>query len=236
MIISTKYKYLFIELPRTGTTSIHHELIKNYDGEEILSKHSTYRDFVKMDKYNEYDYFIFSCIRNPLERTVSFYSKIKNGYYDYKLNKKWYNRTIYENLYLLNILKYVKGSNCSYSDFLKKFYKVPYTDWSCLDHKNFDYIIRFENFNNNFLKFLKKIGVKPKRNLPVLNRTREKKNYLNYYTPQIYNHAINIFGPFMKEWDYTLPTEWGKFDVPIIFLLAYRFLKQIKKIYWLYLK
>ena len=47
MIISHKYKYLFVELPRTGTESIKNELIEYYDGHEIHSKHSRYSKFIK---------------------------------------------------------------------------------------------------------------------------------------------------------------------------------------------
>ncbi len=42
MIISHKYKYLFIELPRTGTTAISKELRERYAGELIYEKHTKY--------------------------------------------------------------------------------------------------------------------------------------------------------------------------------------------------
>lgn len=48
MVISHKYEYLFVELPRTGTTAIHNELLEKYDGQGILSKHANYRDFLKI--------------------------------------------------------------------------------------------------------------------------------------------------------------------------------------------
>ena len=47
MIISHKHKYVFIELPMTGSTAINNELRENYDGIYVLKKHSSYRDFLK---------------------------------------------------------------------------------------------------------------------------------------------------------------------------------------------
>jgi hypothetical protein len=45
MVISHKHKYLFVELPKTATSAISHELIETYAGEKILRKRSAYRDF-----------------------------------------------------------------------------------------------------------------------------------------------------------------------------------------------
>ena len=48
MIISEKNKYLFLELPRTGSTAISKELRDHYDGKRILRKHSLYHEFKKI--------------------------------------------------------------------------------------------------------------------------------------------------------------------------------------------
>tara|TARA_R110002124_G_scaffold175649_1_gene343464 strand:- start:41 stop:211 length:171 start_codon:yes stop_codon:yes gene_type:complete len=56
MIISHKYKYLFVEVPHTGSTSISEELVANYDGHPILKKHSQYIDFLRQASKEEKDY------------------------------------------------------------------------------------------------------------------------------------------------------------------------------------
>jgi hypothetical protein len=70
MIISHIHKYLFVELPRTGSTAISRELLQNYQGVKILRKHATYFDFLKRKARRE-KYFVFSGIRNPLDDAVS---------------------------------------------------------------------------------------------------------------------------------------------------------------------
>lgn len=42
VIISHEHKYVFAELPHTGSTAVSRELRENYAGEKILGKHSTY--------------------------------------------------------------------------------------------------------------------------------------------------------------------------------------------------
>ena len=80
MIISHTHKYLFIELPMTGSTAISKELREQYDGVSILQKHSTYLDFLRVANEAEKQYFVFAGIRHPLDQVVSHYFKFKTGH------------------------------------------------------------------------------------------------------------------------------------------------------------
>ena len=72
MIISHKNKYLFVELPHTATTAIIKEFREKYDGKRILRKHAFFHDFQKIANDDE-KYFVFSCVRNPMDEVVSIY-------------------------------------------------------------------------------------------------------------------------------------------------------------------
>ena len=45
MIISHRHRFVFVELPRTGSSAVRRELRELYDGVPILHKHSTYDEF-----------------------------------------------------------------------------------------------------------------------------------------------------------------------------------------------
>ncbi len=72
MIISHQHRYLFVELPRTGSTAISRELRQNYDGESILVKHATYQISKDGDSGGERVLCLFR-YRNPLDDAVSLY-------------------------------------------------------------------------------------------------------------------------------------------------------------------
>lgn len=231
MIISHKHKYLFVELPRTGTTAIHNELIKHYDGEEILNKHSTYRDFLKTATEEEKNYFVFSCIRNPMDRVVSLYLKLKNPAGQFKNKKYRKSRSISAFIFNRRI-HYLQKHNASFPGYFKKFYKMPYDDWSSLDHHQFNFIIKFENLNEDFYKVLKKIGLEKVRNLPTINKTKSKNNYLDYYTEDTHKKACKIFGPFMLKYGYQFPSEWCVCNISKFDIIKYKFWSKVLQIFW----
>ena len=80
MIISEKYKYVFIQNQMSASSSTGLELIKKYDGEYVLEKHSFYRDFLKLKGDKAKDYFVFCGIRNPLDTFVTaYYKRLRMG-------------------------------------------------------------------------------------------------------------------------------------------------------------
>ena len=75
MIISDKYKYVFIGLPLAASTAISKELCEMYSGRPILSKHSIYQDFLKVATVEQKRYKVLACARNPLDIGVSQYTQ-----------------------------------------------------------------------------------------------------------------------------------------------------------------
>ena len=215
LIISHKHKYLFVELPQTGTSAISEELCKYYDGMRILKKHATYQDFLNAIPEGK-DYFVFSCIRNPLDKIVSTFLKIKTnhkGKYDNPIY--WSRNGGFISDRRIKAFNLLKGTDFGFSIYFKKFYIFPYDDMSCLSHKQFDFIIRFENIQHDFSELLELLGLQQIRQLPVVNRTSEKeKDYLSYYTPDMYKRVVRIFGPYMQKWDYDFPATWGRHSIP----------------------
>ena len=71
MIISFKYKYIFVGLPNSGSSAISKELIENYSGESIKKKHSGIPYFILNNKIDMKDYFVFGVYRDPIDISFS---------------------------------------------------------------------------------------------------------------------------------------------------------------------
>jgi hypothetical protein len=235
MVISHKHRYLFVELPRTGSTAISNELCTNYDGGKILSKHATYEDWRRIASPNERGYFSFSCIRNPLDDAVSLYFKYKSDH-RHRFSQDKLRRGAFRTISMKRY-NYVKTTDADFPSYFMRVYRIPYSNWSSLSHKKLDYVIRFEDLQTGFSRVLNLLGLEQIRPLPINNVTQgKKKHFVSYYSPEIIPRAKWVFGPFVREWSYEFPAHWGNEPVPLPSLVLYRVCNVFRSIYWRHLR
>ena len=233
MVISDKYKYLFIEMYNTGSTSISNELCEFYDGRRILRKHSRYHEFLKTATEEQKKYFVFSGIRNPMDTVISVYSKFANNHKGkYTDPQQWRKNGGYVKDKRLQLFSDIKNAQLTFQEYFLKYYKVPYDRWSRLDHEKFDYIIRYENIQSDFRTVLQKLNIEPVRDLPTLNKTEGKQDYTNYYTPEIQKRAVFVFGPFMDKWGYSFPGDWNVKRTPLSSTILFSLLGIRRNLMW----
>ena len=222
MVISHKYKYVFVELPRTGSTAISAELVKNYAGEPILEKHSRYKTFLRTATAEEKTYKVVSGIRNPLDDAVSRFEK-------YRRRAESIRQT---NWFAKKRCEFIEKTDGDYSKYLRRYYRMPYDNWANSEHRNFDLIIRFEDIQGGLSKFAEMIGVDLVRELPVKNKTKGKKAFESYYPPSLVPHAVWVFGPYMRDWGYEFPDSWDAGGIPRSSQLLYSALSGPRGLYW----
>lgn len=238
MVISHVHKYVFVELPFTGTVSISRALVGQSNGIRILYKHATYNEFRKIASPEEKKYFVFSCIRNPLDVAVSHYSKYKTGLHGKFDRMKESNLiTRLANDYRLRRYDYVSETNADFVNYFLRYYRLPYDNWSAVSHGYCDFIIRFENLHNDFLEAITRIGIQKEVHLPLVNRTLgREKSYVSYYNAEAIERAKYVFGPFMKKWGYQFPSEWGEVPMSWRTQKEHQLANIFRNAYWLYLK
>ncbi|MDX1520933.1 MAG: sulfotransferase family 2 domain-containing protein [Anaerolineae bacterium] len=238
MIISDEHRYLFVELPRTGSTAISKELREHYAGKPILFKHATYSDFAAIATDDQKNYFVFSGIRNPLDDAVSLFYKLRTNhreqYSRMQNNKRFFSRLV---MYpTLKKFQYIQDHDPDFSDYFLKFYRYPFSNWSTASHKKFNTVIRFEHIQEDFAQVLKLMGVEQKRPLPVINKTGKKRDPFAHYSPAARERAKKVFGPFMNRWGYDFPADWGETTIPWGNQLQFDLLNFFRKIYWEYIR
>ena len=235
MIISHKYKYVFVEVPHTGSTAIASELIENYEGVPVLKKHSHYIDYMRYADGDEKKYFAFSGIRNPLDEAVSVYLKIKGNHKGNYTNPR---KLVKNGGFIapkdIDKYLYVVDGNAAFSDYFLRYYKKPFDNINCLSARHMKSIIRFENLVCDFDCVIKALGVDPVRRLPLVNKTEGKSSYIDYYdNEEVVKNAVEIFGPFMKKWGYSFPSQWGDVKVSLKSLVKFKIYENLRKIYYL---
>jgi Sulfotransferase family len=239
VVISHEHRYVFVELTHTASAAIRAELCQHYAGEPILAEHSTYRDFLKVATEEEKDYFVFSCVRNPMDIAVTKYFKHKTGH-KYRNPSAPTTRRSNAIGHVLHrrIGRFVRDGGADFETFFLRLFRLPYNSWACLDHRKFDFVIRFENIEADFEGVLRRIGIEPVRTLPRTNSTREReKDFLTYYrSPRVIERAKRVFAIYMEEWGYEFPESWGAVRISRRDRVAFAGWSAILKLYWLYFK
>jgi hypothetical protein len=234
MVISHEHKYLFIEIPYTGSTAIHRELCENYAGFPTLHKHALYSEFQRIASPEEKRGFVFAGVRNPLDAAVSIYFKYRinhKGKYTNPKRLAKHGGNIGSGS--LRKFDFIRNNNADFPIYFEKFYKLPYGSLISLAHRHCDSVIRFEDLQDDFSKVLKLMEIKQKRPLPQTNRTSEKgDDFLSYYTPEIIEQARRVFGPFMKKWGYDFPSEWGDNSVSWLSQIEFYSVDIVRNLYW----
>ena len=185
MIVSPKYKFVFIANPKSGSSAIQ-SVLENIDDKKIIigkavpknlndflsSKHTSSLEL--QNNHPEYkNYFKFAFVRNPWSRVLSWYlflrtSKLpkrntSNISFKEFVNNKWRQETVWANE---ELLQYRFTQNC-------------------------DFIGRLENIQEDFNVICDKIGISSQK-LPHINETNHK-HYTEYYddeTRQIVAKAL----------------------------------------------
>jgi hypothetical protein len=234
MVISHKYKFLYVELPHTASTAISAELCELYGGEKILRKHARYHEFLKIATDEEKKYFVFSGIRNPLDEIVSIYLKFKSNHKNrFTTPSEWKRNGGGIPDSMLSKYNFV-CNNPDFEDYFRKYYKFPYDNWSCLAHKKFGFVIKFENLQEDFAKVLQLLKIEQIRELPHINKTKLKEESYEvlFNNEKIRSYAQKICGGFMEEWGYDLPNSWKKNKFSTLYDSLYRVQKVFRVIYY----
>jgi hypothetical protein len=228
MIISHRYRYLFVELPHTGSTAISAELREHYAGERILHKHARYSEFARVATADERTYFTFSCIRNPLDEAVSVYARYRSDHQGaFSQPRPWVKPGDIE------MFRWIRDTDADFPAFFRRAYRRPYDNWSSAEHDRFDFVIRFESLALDFAEVLRRLGIDPVRALPIVNRTADKaRDFADYYTPEVIPQARRVFGPFMRKWNYAFPPTWGEAPVSRTARLQFAAYGLLRRLYW----
>lgn len=204
MIISPKYKFVFIANPKTGTATVHQQLIQCIDDKEKIigykfpvddkdllnCKHVSCPQLQNLHpEFN--DYYKFAFVRNSWAQVLSWYFFCKSSK-DPSRNT----------------------TNISFHQFLidKEYRYRVWGAWpkyhhqiqQCVFTKGCDFVGRTENIQSDFNIICDKIGI-PHQELGQANKT-EHKHYTEYYNDETMKIVADYFA---EDIDY-FKFEYGK--------------------------
>lgn len=232
MIISHKFRYIFIQIPRTGSSAIGKELCENYDGSSILSKHSNFFEFARIASLEEKSYFVFAGVRNPLDDIVSIYMKLLTNHRgSFSSESQRLSRGGFVTRKRMRMYEYANLETVAFTAFVKKYFCKPYTSNININKESCSYIVRFERLVEDFSEVLRLIGVHQVRPLPMLNQTKRERDFESYFDTKTLAIIKRYLLPFMEEWDYAYPTCASSVHVTATSYHMYEYMKWFRRMY-----
>jgi len=189
-MISQKYKFIFIHVPKTAGNSIHDTLRDYIDDKLILKsqmqdgverfglKNTSYPSLNKHSRLSEYykylgdsicDYKIYTTIRNPFDKLISYYFSPHRWHQTTNKQPKW----DYHKIEL--ILNQMPE--------LRWFINTP----ALMDNIKF---LKYETINGDFNKMCEEVGL-PKLNLSHRNKSTNRSDYRIYYNNRLIDLIYN---------------------------------------------
>lgn len=233
MIISEKYKYIFIGIPFSASSATSKELLLNCGGKYILSKHSNIPLLIKKTQIHVDDYVVFAIYRDPLDALFTLYSKMcadqNNVWTDNKYLRSKGGHVSRKAWLLSKLVR--KGLSFPSFVALKALF-LPVDTFLTLNYPYLDRIIEYDQLSPEFNTLMNEIGIQRTTNIPLYNRTTKKGDkpkipsymtdyfiapHLIYLKRQSIGNPIQLFGYFIFR--ITLPLrhrKWNRNDEKLI--------------------
>jgi hypothetical protein len=237
MVISERYKYCFIEYPRSASYAIRKELIRYYGGEDYLTKHGKLNDFKNSKPKTYGDYFIFCSIRSPLRDLISVYNINKHNSSGRAESKFWKNYKWFIRYRELRRSKFFRLSeDISFPNFFDQLFHLPYIKPRIiaeLSHENYNYIIKVESLQKDFSAALRMLGIPQVREVPFYNVSTKRERDINtYYPPHLRQKVVRVLGPIMEFMGYNFPPSWNVTSIPLTSRIYFEFVKHLASFFW----
>jgi len=225
-MVGRNLKFIFIQAPKTGTSSIEQWLIENdqvdLEYSDMLVKHirvNTWECLLSQKKFD--DAFKFMFVRNPWDRLVSDYHYLnllasdpseacrldahtiaaKSLFIDYKITD------------FTDFVNFITDHSEEYNMFPVGYLKIntltkfaTRQPWSRGNNGKVivDYIGRFENLQSDFDEICEKLDI-PSGTLPHINSTKRQKDWRSYYTDDTFLKVAEFYLDDIVRFGYEIP-------------------------------
>lgn len=162
-MVSDRFKCIFVEVPKTGSTSI-----RALIGEPPKPHQNIWQIFSSIDGPRFESYFKFGFVRNPWDRAVSLYERNEG------LRLK-------AHLSFAEFIEWMRFASCTSIHAVPHRYQL---DWFVNPHGDVivDFIGKFENLGGDWARICGRLGIPPSP-LPQLNvNPTRARDYTGYYS------------------------------------------------------
>ena len=190
LIISSEHRIVFVQVPQTASMFLGNFFTEQFEGKQVLDKHSTYTEFLEVAAEDENTYRTIIGKRNPINKAATRYARrverrgIEHRYMEEMLTdfEIWFRS------------RYVDIERNKWNPHLRESY--PYMN----------HVIRQESLVSDLRATLSALDLAADDIPPWSEKTRNKLgHYSHYYSDALVPHAVEAFRNEMDQLNYEVP-------------------------------
>lgn len=230
MIAVDELDLVLVQVPQTGCTAVAAEMVEHYGGRHVLRKHATLDDYIRFA--GRVPALVVASVRDPVDQAVSSYAKARRQFAGAATGSGR------GSLSLLGSTPHERAAAArefEFSAWFCRFYRHVHGSKWLDSQRRAEHVLRFEHLSESFEALLCSLGVTPVRKLPRRNVTegRSAGSPAELYDERARRRARWVFGPFMAEWGYELPSSWSldplRGSARVSAQLAYRVVPELRR-------
>ncbi len=197
MIISHRHRFVYVQVPQTGSTALGDWMIEHLDGLDVLRKHTTLAEARRVLGVHIEGYLVVASVRDSIDQFVSsFYKIVRDREAEGVEPGRSASRAARTS--------WASSGAPTLDDYVTTFVRrVHAPAWvACI--RRADLVIRYEQFDADVGEMARRLGVTDVPPVPVMNTTpRPDHNAAELLTPQNLARLRRYHRPFRSEFHYT---------------------------------
>jgi hypothetical protein len=200
VIVSHEHRFVYVQVPQTGSSAIGSWMVEHLGGVSVLRKHTTLPQARRLLGSSIDGYQVIASVRDSLDQFVSSYFKTLNRPPTGTGSGGWFGLRATSTARV----EWAQSGDPSIDSYIDEFVRRPHGPVYTLSLRAADLVLRYENIGTASQRVSAAIGVGELPPVPQANRTdRDRSNLSDLASPERYDRVVRYHRPFRHEWGYT---------------------------------
>jgi hypothetical protein len=208
VIVSHEHRFVYVQVPQTGSSAIGSWMIDHLDGVSVLRKHTTLPQARRLLGSSIDGYLVIASVRDSLDQFVSSYFKTLNRPPTGNGSGGWFGLRATSTARV----RWAQSGNPTLDSYIDQFVRRPHAPVYTVSLRAADLVLRYEEIESASQYLAAALGTGELPPVPHLNPTDRKRSDLaELASPERFDRVVRFHRPYRHEWGYTDDAP-GRFD------------------------
>lgn len=215
VIVSNEHRFVYVQVPQTGSSAIGSWMVEHLDGVEVLRKHTTLPQARRLLGSSIDGYLVIASVRDSLDQFVSSYFKTLNRPPTGTGSGGWFGLRATSTARV----QWAQSGSPTLDTYIDQFVRRPHSPVYTLSLRKADLVLRYEAIELASQHVAEAIGVGALPPVPQVNSTdRVRSDLAELASAERCERVVRYHRPYRHEWGYTdeAPSRFDRFRYELL--------------------